>query len=155
MVIVPLASVLCAHWWGFGPVSCVGFLMGGTGACVLVGRAESFPSDEQGHVRWCVLGVCELSITLGNLCANGWVCVPVFFVVWCPGGVQRWELLAVGWSRVLDSDRGLHESSWRLIFPGDRNSLVVQHPGLGAPLQSLRPDFWSRDQDPASCASQQ
>ena len=47
------------------------------------GRAESFPSDEQGHVRWCVWGVCELSMTLGSLYADGWVCVPVSFVVWC------------------------------------------------------------------------
>ena len=40
----------------FGPVSCVGFLVGGTGACILVGGAESFPSDGQDHVRCCVLG---------------------------------------------------------------------------------------------------
>ena len=28
-------------------------------------------------------GVCELSMTLGGLCADGWVCVPVSLVVWC------------------------------------------------------------------------
>ena len=28
-------------------------------------------------------GVCELSMTLGSLYANGWFCVPVLFVVWC------------------------------------------------------------------------
>ena len=33
-----------------------------------------------GGVFW---GVCELSMTLGSLCADGWVCVPVLFVVWC------------------------------------------------------------------------
>ena len=27
-------------------------------------------------------GVCELSMTLDHLCADGWVCVPVLFVVW-------------------------------------------------------------------------
>ena len=39
----------------------------------LVGRAMS------GDVFW---GVCELSMILGNLSANGCVCVPVFLVVW-------------------------------------------------------------------------
>ena len=42
---------------------------------LLVGRAVS------GGVFW---GVCELSMTLGSLCANGWGYVPVFVVVW-PG----------------------------------------------------------------------
>ena len=50
-------------WWvGLGPV-------------FLVGRAMS------GGVFW---GVCELSIILGSLSANGWGCVPVFLVV-CHG----------------------------------------------------------------------
>ena len=39
----------------------------------LVGRAAS------GGVFW---GVCELSMILGSLSANGWVCVPVLLVVW-------------------------------------------------------------------------
>ena len=26
-------------------------------------------------------GVCELSMTLGSLCADEWVCVPVLFIV--------------------------------------------------------------------------
>ena len=39
----------------------------------LVGRATS------GVVFW---GVCELSITLVSLSANGWCCVPVLLVVW-------------------------------------------------------------------------
>ena len=32
-----------------------------------------------GGVFW---GVCELSIILGSLSANEWVCVPVLLVVW-------------------------------------------------------------------------
>ena len=40
---------------------------------LLVGRAAS------GGVFW---GVCELSMTLGSLSANGWGCVPVLLVVW-------------------------------------------------------------------------
>ena len=39
----------------------------------LVGRAAS------GGVFW---GVCELSMILGSLSANGWGCVPVLLVVW-------------------------------------------------------------------------
>ena len=41
-------------------------------------------------------------------------------------------LLAVGCSQVLDSDRGLRESSQPLFLPGAGNSPVVQRPGLGA-----------------------
>ena len=40
---------------------------------LLVGRAAS------GVVFW---SVCELSMTLDSLSANGWGCVPVLLVVW-------------------------------------------------------------------------
>ena len=53
--------------------------MGGTGACILGGGAESCPSDGQGSVFW---GVCELSTTLGSLSADGFGCVSVLLVVW-------------------------------------------------------------------------
>ena len=56
-----------------GSGACVGFLVEGTGACVLVGGAAS------GSVFW---DVCELSMILGSLSANGWGCVPVLLVVW-------------------------------------------------------------------------
>ena len=36
-----------------GPVTCVGFLVGGTGACALVGGAVCCPSNGQGHISWC------------------------------------------------------------------------------------------------------
>ena len=39
-----------------GLVACVGFLMEGTCACVLVGGAGSCLSGGPGHVWWCVLG---------------------------------------------------------------------------------------------------
>ena len=39
----------------------------------LLGRTTS------GGVFW---GVCELSMILGSLSANGWCCVPVLLVVW-------------------------------------------------------------------------
>ena len=56
-----------------GSVGCVGFLVEATGACVLVGGAGSCLSGGQGHVWWCVLGCCELSMILGRLSANGGV----------------------------------------------------------------------------------
>ena len=40
-----------------GSVGCVGFLVEGTGACVLVDEAGSCLSGGQGRIRWCVLGV--------------------------------------------------------------------------------------------------
>ena len=53
-------------------VACVGFLVKGTGACVLVGGAGSCLSlvgrTAFGGVFW---GVCELSMILGSLSANG------------------------------------------------------------------------------------
>ena len=49
------------------------FWMVGLDLVPVVGRAMS------GGVFW---GVCELSMTLGSLSANGWGCVPVLLVVW-------------------------------------------------------------------------
>ena len=39
-----------------GSVGCVGFLVEGTGACVLVDEAGSCFSGGQDRVLWCVLG---------------------------------------------------------------------------------------------------
>ena len=39
-----------------GSVGCVGFLVEGTSACVLVDEAGSCLSGGQVHVWWCVLG---------------------------------------------------------------------------------------------------
>ena len=39
-----------------GSMGCVGFLVEGMGACVLVDEAGSCLSGGQDHVRWCVLG---------------------------------------------------------------------------------------------------
>ena len=39
-----------------GSVGCVGFLVEGPGACVLVVEAGSYLSGGQDHVWWCVLG---------------------------------------------------------------------------------------------------
>ena len=97
----------------------------------LMGRAMS------GGVFW---GVCELSMTLGSLSVDGWVCVPALFVVWS-------EVTSTGSCRqlngVLYSDRGLLESSHRLTFPGTGNSLVVQRPRLSAPSPEAQANFQS------------
>ena len=55
----------------------------------LVGRAGS------SGVFW---GVCELSMILGSLSANGWGCVPVLLVVWhrMSSTVACWSLSAAG-----------------------------------------------------------
>ena len=45
-------------------------------------------------------GGCELSITLGSLFSDGWVCVPIVLVV-CPEAFQYWSLQIVGWSQFL------------------------------------------------------
>ena len=47
--------------------------MAEAGSCFLVGRAAS---------RGVFLGVCELSMFLGSLFANGWCSVPGLLVVW-------------------------------------------------------------------------
>ena len=65
-----------------GSVGCVGFLVEGTSACVLVDEAGSCLSG--GHVPRLVVcfgGVCGLIMILGSLSANGWGCVPVLLVV--------------------------------------------------------------------------
>ena len=45
-------------------------------------------------------GVCELSMILGSLSANGWVCVPVLLVVWhrVSSTVACWSLSGAGLS---------------------------------------------------------
>ena len=81
-------------------VACVGFLVEGTGACVLVDKAGSCLSGRttSSSVFW---GVCDLIMILGSLSANGWGCVPVLLVVCLAWGVQHCSLLVVEWSWVL------------------------------------------------------
>ena len=52
------------------------------GLVPLVGSAVS---------RGVFIGGCELSMALGTLSADGWVCVPILLVVW-PEAFQHWNL---------------------------------------------------------------
>ena len=79
-------------------MACVGFLVEGTGACVLVNEAGSCLSGARtasGGVFW---GVCALIMILDSLSANGWCCFPILVVVWC--GMSStgacWSLSAAG-----------------------------------------------------------
>ena len=81
-----------------GSVGCVGFLVEGTGACVLVDEPRSCLSGGRtasGGVFW---GVCDLIMILGSLCASGWGCVPVLLVVWhsVSSTVACWSLSRAG-----------------------------------------------------------
>ena len=82
-----------------GSVGCVGFLVEGTSACVLVDEAGSCLSGGHVHIWWCILGVCGLIMILGSLSANGWGCVPVLLVVWhrVSSTVACWSL-SEAWS---------------------------------------------------------
>ena len=81
-------QALCPHcFWclpavsKFCSVDCVGFLVEGTGECVLWMRLDPVflvGQNMSGGVFW---GVCELVMILGILSANAWFCVPVLLVV--------------------------------------------------------------------------
>ena len=63
-------------------VACVGFLVEGTGACVLVGGSGSFPSSGQGRVQWCILECLSTLYDFRQFPANGQGCVHILLVVW-------------------------------------------------------------------------
>ena len=86
-----------------GSVGCVGFLVEGTSARVLMDEAGSCLSGGQDHAQWCVLGCYDfimimIMIILGSLSANGWCCVPVLPVVWhrVSSTVACWLLSGAG-----------------------------------------------------------
>ena len=62
-----------------GPMVCVGFHLGRTGAYALVGRVESHPSDGQATSCGMFWYTCVVS-TLDSLPVNRRVCVPVMLV---------------------------------------------------------------------------
>ena len=98
-------QVCSSHcFWCLSPVgevasvACVGFLVEGTSACVLVGGSGSCLSASQGRIQYCVLGVCEFRMIFGSLPSNGCGYVPVLLVVWhgvSSAGV-RWPLGGAG-----------------------------------------------------------
>ena len=102
-----------------GSVCCVGFLVEGTGACVLMGEAGFCLSGGQHCIRWCVWDVCELIMILGSLSANGWGCVPVLLVVWhgTSSTGACWPLVELGLSiEMVVSGRAL--ANWYFVGLG-------------------------------------
>lgn len=63
-----------------GPKACLGFLEGGTGACILLCDAEYFPLIGRARSGG-VFCFCEPNMTLGSMSANGWGCISMFLVV--------------------------------------------------------------------------
>ena len=52
----------------------IGFLMGGTGACPLVGGAASYPSGGWVFALGEIRGSCVIRVSLGSLFTDGWGC---------------------------------------------------------------------------------
>ena len=82
----------------FGSVGCVGFLVEGTGACVLVDEAGFCLSGGRTMSSGVFWGICDLIMILGSLSVNGWGCVPVLLAVWhrVSGTVACWWLSGAG-----------------------------------------------------------
>ena len=93
----------CCFWCllpvaNIGSMDCVGFLVEGTTACVLVDEAGSVflvGRFTSGGVFW---GVCDFIMILVSLSANGLCCVPVLLVVWhrVSSTVACWSLSGAG-----------------------------------------------------------
>ena len=83
-----------------GSVGCLGFLVEGTSACVLVDEAGSCVSGGRTESSCVFWGVCELIMILGRLSANGWGCAPVLLGVWhrVSSTVAYWSLVELGLS---------------------------------------------------------
>ena len=85
-----------------GPVVCVGFVLGGTCVCILIGGGEFFfPLMDR---------ICEVvgfEVSVASLSANDWVCVFVLPVGW----VRCLALGAAG-SWVIPGLRHKWRSSW-------------------------------------------
>ena len=81
-----------------GSVGCVGFLVEGTNACVLVDEAGSCLSGGRSTSGGVFSGVCDLIMILGSLSANEWGFVPVLLVVWhrVSSTVTCWSLSGAG-----------------------------------------------------------
>ena len=81
-----------------GSVGCVGFLVEGTSACVLVDKAGSCLSGGQVHVWWCVLGCLWPYYDFRQPLFTGWSCVPVLLVFWLmvSSPVACWSLSEAG-----------------------------------------------------------
>ena len=81
-----------------GSVGCVGFLVEGPSACVLVDEAGSCLSGGHVHIWWCVLVCLWPYYDFMHPSANGRGCVPDLLVVWhwVSSTVSCWLLSEAG-----------------------------------------------------------
>ena len=81
-VVVPVASGVCPLVGEVHPRACAGFLWEGQMPVLLWVELGLVPLMGRAVSRSVFQGCCELSMTLGNLSADGWGCVPVLLAVW-------------------------------------------------------------------------
>ena len=124
---------------------CVGFLLGETISCILVGGAWSCSSGGQGHVRGCIFQC--FSMTLGTLSLMGGVCVLILLFVWAGAysiGASRQFSGSGSWCQ----DADLWESShhWYylglgILWQSGGQTLSSHHrsPGFLTPVREPRP----------------
>ena len=121
----------------------VGFGVGEIDNNVLDSAAESSLSNG-GTISVCVIsGVYGISLTLGSLSADEWLCFSVLLVVWC--GLSAMGCVGSWVQCIRDWERGLHGDCHQLIFTVDGNSQVSHDPGLivkGGSGMKIRPDSW-------------
>ena len=119
-----------------GSVGCVGSLVEGTGACVLVDEAGLVFLVGRTTSGGVFGGICDLIMILGSLSANGWGCVPVLLVVWL---VVEWNwVLVLRWRSPVE------------LLPFD----ITWSREVSLPTQRLRPDTWLAHQNPVSHTAQ-
>ena len=74
-----------------GPEACGGFLVGGTGASYWWVKLGLVPLVGRAMLRGAFIGAFELSVALGTLSADGWICVPILLIVLAQV-FQHWSL---------------------------------------------------------------
>ena len=146
-----------------GSVRCVGLLVEGTVACVLVNEAGSCLSGGQDHVRCCVLGCLWPYYDFRQLLCWWLCCVPVLLVVWhrVPSTVACCSLSGAGLSIEMESSgrafavryymepRGLWWTNFlNSALPSQRHraDTRLQHQDPVSHMEFWRPESCSRCQ---------
>ena len=135
-----------------GSVGCVGFLVEGTGVCVLVEEVGSCLSGGQDYILWCVCSACDLLVILCSLSVNGWGCVPGLLVVWHRvSSTVAGHWVELGLSGEMEIS-GRAFAIWYYLEPGSLWWTNVLNWAL--PPQRHRPDTWQEHDDPVSHMAQ-